>query len=350
MWIFILYNRVRIDSKNMSRKNERKKKMRKVIGLIVCLVMIFALVAACSDGGGGSSSGSGLIKVGIINNPPEESGYRAANVADMEAVFTEANGYEPQFFYSQTNDAQLNAARGFITEGVDYLLLSAADTDGWEAVLRDAKEADIGVFLFDRMINVPKDLFKAAVISDMANQGDLAMSWLNGLGRDDLKVVHIQGQMGSDAQRGRTGAFDREVAAGNMVKVLQQTASWSEDEAKSIVQSVINSGEEFNVIYAENDGMAAGAVAALQEAGITHGVGGDVIIIGVDANRWALREVLAGNWNLNVQCSPFQAQVIHEMIQGTRAIPADQIIISEERYFEAGVITQADIDKFGLGD
>ena len=33
-----------------------------------------------------------LIKVGIINNPPAESGYRAANVADFEKVFTEANG------------------------------------------------------------------------------------------------------------------------------------------------------------------------------------------------------------------------------------------------------------------
>ena len=322
------------------------KKMKKTIGILVCLVMIIGLVAACAGGGGGGAGSGGPIKVGIINNPPEESGYRAANVADMERVFTAANGYETQFFYSQTNDAQLNAARGFITDGVDYILLSAADTDGWEAVLRDAKEKGIGVYLFDRMINVPPDLYSAAVVSDMANQGDLAMSWLNGLGRNDLKVVHIQGQMGSDAQRGRTAAFDREVAAGNMEKVLQQTASWSEVDAKDIVQSVINSGVEFNVIYAENDGMAAGAVAALQEAGITHGVNGDVIIIGVDANRWALREVLAGNWNLNVQCSPFQAQVIHELIQGLRPI----IIISEERYFEAGVITQADIDRYGLGD
>ena len=323
--------------------------MKKALAVLLSLVFVFVMVAACGGSGEGGSSG-GPIRVGIINNPPEESGYRAANVSDMERVFSEANGYEPQFFYSQTNDAQLNAARGFITEGVDYILLSAAATDGWEAVLRDAKEADIGVFLFDRMINVSKDLFKAAVISDMANQGDLAMSWLNGLGRDDLKVVHIQGQMGSDAQQGRTAAFDREVAAGNMTKVLQQTASWDEVEAKNIVQSVINSGEEFNVIYAENDGMAQGAVAALQEAGISHGVNGDVIIIGVDANKFALREVLAGNWNLNVQCSPFQAQVIHEMIQGTRPIPADQIVISEERYFEAGVITQEDIDRYGLGD
>ena len=53
-----------------------------------------------------------------------------------------------------------------------------------------------------------------------------------------------------------------------------------------------------------------GAVAALDEAGITHGVDGDVIVMGFDCNKWALRELLAGKWNYDGQCSPFQASVI----------------------------------------
>ena len=88
-----------------------------------------------------------LIKVGIINNPPAESGYRAANVADFEKVFTEANGYAVSTFYSLKNDEQLNAATQFITDGVDYLLISAAATDGWDAVLASAKVAGVKVFL-----------------------------------------------------------------------------------------------------------------------------------------------------------------------------------------------------------
>ena len=59
------------------------------------------------------------IKVGVINNPPSESGYREANVKDMEAVFSAENGYELKTFYSIKNDEQLQAAQGFITEGVD---------------------------------------------------------------------------------------------------------------------------------------------------------------------------------------------------------------------------------------
>lgn len=293
-----------------------------------------------------------LIKVGIINNPPAESGYRAANVADFEKVFTEANGYAVSTFYSLKNDEQLNAATQFITDGVDYLLISAAATDGWDAVLASAKEAGIKVFLFDRMINTDESNYEAAVVSNMANEGTTAVEWLKAQKLDSYKVIHIQGAMGSDAQIGRTGALDAEFAAGTMTKVVQQTATWDEATAKQIVESVINSGEEFNVIYAENDGMAKGAVAALDEAGITHGVGKSVIVMGFDCNKWALRELLAGNWNYDGQCSPFQASVIADMIMKLEAgetLPSKKVI-SEERGFDATTITQADIDTYGLGE
>ena len=293
-----------------------------------------------------------LIKVGIINNPPAESGYRAANVADFEKVFTEANGYAVSTFYSLKNDEQLNAATQFITDGVDYLLISAAATDGWDAVLASAKEAGIKVFLFDRMINTDESNYEAAVVSNMANEGVTAVEWLKAQKLDSYDVIHIQGAMGSDAQIGRTAALDAEFAAGTMKKVVQQTATWDEATAKQIVESVINSGETFNVIYAENDGMAKGAVAALDEAGITHGVGKAVIVMGFDCNKWALRELLAGNWNYDGQCSPFQATVIADMIQKLQAAETltAKKVISEERGFDATTITQADIDTYGLGD
>ena len=293
-----------------------------------------------------------LIKVGIINNPPAESGYRAANVADFEKVFTEANGYAVSTFYSLKNDEQLNAATQFITDGVDYLLISAAATDGWDAVLASAKEAGIKVFLFDRMINTDPSNYEAAVVSDMSKEGVTAVEWLKAQKLDSYDVIHIQGAMGSDAQIGRTAALDAEFAAGTMNKVVQQTATWDEATAKQIVESVINSGEKFNVIYAENDGMAKGAVAALDEAGITHGVGKSVIVMGFDCNKWALRELLAGNWNYDGQCSPFQATVISDMIKKLEAgeTLTEKKVISEERGFDATTITQADIDTFGLGD
>ncbi len=298
----------------------------------------------------------GLIKVGVVNNPPSESGYREANVNDFTNVFTEENGYDAKFFYSIKNDEQLSAARQFITDGVDYLLISAAETTGWDAVLKDAKDNSVGVFLFDRMIDCDPDLFEAAVVSDMAQEGETAVNWLLSLDLPEYNVIHIQGAMGSDAQLGRTGALDEQFESGKMNKVVQQTATWDEGEAKKIVEAVINSKEPFNVIYAENDGMAKGAVAALDENGITHGVDKDVVVMGFDCNKWALRELLAGNWNYDGQCSPFQAQVISDMIQtlqngGTiEGLNDAKQIISVEKGFDAREITEEDIAAYGLGE
>ena len=319
--------------------------MKKSVIIAVALMCVASLFAAPKKK---AKAGDGKIKVGIINNPPSESGYRAANVKDFETVFTAAKGYDVKTFYSLKNDEQLNAASQFITDGVDYILLSAAATDGWSSVLKKAKKVGIKVFLFDRMINVKDDLYEAAVVSDMAKEGETAVAWLKAQNLKEYKVIHIQGAMGSDAQIGRTGALDAEFAKGTMKKVVQQTATWDEAEAKKIVESVINSKEDFNVIYAENDGMAKGAVAALDEAGITHGVNGKVVVMGFDCNKWALRELLAGNWNYDGQCSPFQASVIENMIK-TGKVPSKKII-SDEKGFDAKKITKADIDTYGLGD
>ena len=265
-------------------------------------------------------------------------------------MFSTENGYELLPFYSLKNDEQLQAARGFITDGVDVLLISAAETTGWDEVLKDAKEAGIKVYLFDRMITLDDDsLYEAAVVSDMPAEGTAAVAWLKAQGLDEYKVIHIQGAMGSDAQRGRTEALDAEFEAGTMTKVVQQTATWDENEAKKIVESVINSGEDFNVIYAENDGMARGAVAALDDAGITHGVNGKVVVMGFDCNKWALREVLAGNWNYDGQCNPFQAKVLDELIKSGEA-PAEKIIYSVEQGFDATNLTEDIILELGLGE
>ncbi len=292
-----------------------------------------------------------LIKVGIINNDPNESGYRTANDADLKAMFTEENGYDASFAYSLKNDEQIAAAQKFIQDEVDYLLLSAADTAGWDSVLQDANDAGINVILFDRTIDADPSLYVASIVSDMDKEGENAVNWLADQGLDEYDIIHIQGVMGSAAQQGRTKAVDDKCAAeDNWNLVEQQTAEWNAEKAQQIVQSVIDSGKKFNVIYAENDDMAKGAVAALDAAGITHGVNGDVIVMGFDCNEWALEELLDGDWNFDQQCNPFQASYIDEIIkklQNGETI-SEKVIVMDEKGFDASDITQDDVDTYGI--
>ena len=320
--------------------------MKKLIALLLALAMVFAL-CACANGG----KDDGVISVGIINNDPNESGYRTANDKDMKETFTEANGYKAEFFYSLKNEEQIAAAQKFVQDEVDYLLISAAGTAGWDTVLQDAKDAGIKVILFDRTIDADASLYEASIVSDMAKEGQTAVDWLAGQGLAEYNVIHIQGVMGSAAQIGRTGALDTMVAENdNWNLVTQQTAEWNAETAQQIVQGVIDSGAAFNVIYAENDDMAKGAVAALDKANISHGVGKDVIIMGFDCNKWALEELLAGNWNYDGQCNPFQADYIDTIIKDLEAgkAPAEKVVIMDEKGFDATTITQEDVDQYGI--
>ena len=306
--------------------------------------------SASTDTAADTSASGELIKVGIINNDPNESGYRTANDKDLKAMFTEENGYEASFAYSLKNDEQITAAQKFIQDGVDYLLLSAADTAGWDSVLKDAQDAGIRVILFDRTIDADASLYEASIVSDMAKEGQTAVDWLKGQGLSEYKIIHLQGVMGSAAQQGRSGALDEAVASDGWTLVTQQTAEWNAEKAQPIVQSVIDSGESFNVIYAENDDMAKGAVAALDKANISHGVGKDVIVMGFDCNKWALEELLNQNWNYDGQCNPFQASYIDDIIKTLESggTISEKTIIMEEKGFDAASITQEDVDKYGI--
>ena len=337
-----------------------KKFGKKLVASVLAATMSLGL-AACggaSDGGDSGateaaapSGGSGdVIKVGIINNDPNESGYRTANDKDLKAMFCAENGYEASFAYSLKNDEQIASAQKFIQDGVDYLLLSAADTSGWDSVLKDAQDAGIQVILFDRTIDADPSLYAASIVSDMDKEGEQAANWLKDQNLSEYNIIHLQGVMGSAAQQGRSGALDTLAKENGWNIVTQQTAEWNAEKAQQIVQSVIDSGEKFNVIYAENDDMAKGAVEALDKANISHGVGKDVIVMGFDCNKWALEELLAQNWNYDGQCNPFQAKYIDEVIKTLESggTPAEKTIIMEEKGFDATTIKQEDVDNYGI--
>ena len=352
--------------------------MKKVFCLLLAMCMVLAL-AACSGGGNNQSannqsannqppadtnqpaeggepaapaepSSGEPITVGVINNDPNESGYRTANDKAMRDTFTADNGYEATFYNNNDAAQQIATAQQMIQDEVDFLLLSPASTTGWDTVLQDAQAAGTQVILFDRMLEADESMYVAAVVSDMPAEGKTAVDWLAAQGLDEYNIIHIQGHMGSDAQLGRTGALDEKVAAeASWNYVAQQTADWDEATARTITQSVIDSGKAFNVIYAENNGMARGAVAALDANGITHGKDGDVIVMGFDSDTWAMEAVLNGSWNYMGLCNPLQAETVDRIIKDLVAgnAPSQKIIYTPEQGFDAATITQADVDTYG---
>lgn len=314
-------------------------------------VFCTALVLLVAFAGAVSAQGS-LIRVGIVNLPPEESGYRQANVEDMNAVFSRANGYDMKQTNTGDNSEQIAAAQGYIRDGVKYLLTSAANASGWDNVLKAAKTAGVTVFLFDRLIQTDASNYKAALVSDMAAEGTTAVNWLLSQKLPAYNVILIRGQMGSAAELGRSSALLKARDSGKVKIVADGTGgdSWSPEEARKVVEAAIAAGKDFNVIYAQNDGMAQGAVQALDAAGISHGKNGKVKIIGFDFNRFALRNVQAGYWDCDIQCSPRQAAEISgwiKTLESGKKSPTG-IVYQKEIYADTATITDELILSKGI--
>ena len=289
-----------------------------------------------------------LIRIGIVNLPPEESGYRQANVEDMNRVFSRENGYDSR----QTNTADVNeqmaAAMGYIRDGVDYLLISAAHASGWDDVLLAAKRAGVRVILFDRLIDTDPANYEVALVSDMEFEGQLATDWILNNVPEPRNVILIRGQLGSAAEIGRSAPLLKAAEEGKLNIVWDGTGgdTWSLEEARRVVEAAIAAGKDFNVIYAQNDGMAQGACQALEAAGISFGKDGKVKIIGFDFNRFALRNVQAGYWNADVQCNPRMASQIDGWIKSGNI--GEGIVYQEEIIVDTDTITDEIIEKYGI--
>ena len=111
----------------------KKWKIPAIIAVLLAVVIVL-LVWSPWKKHNETQNDDGMIRIGIINLDPSESGYRKANVRDMTETFTAGNGYNATFITASTVEEQREAASRLIDDRVRYMLISAADADGWDEV------------------------------------------------------------------------------------------------------------------------------------------------------------------------------------------------------------------------
>src|SRR2546423_1710576 len=130
-----------------------------------------------------------------------ESGWRAAetSVSKQEATNRKVNLKIADAQQKQEN--QIKAIRSFIAQGVDAIFLAPVVSTGWDAVLKEAKEAKIPVVLLDRDIDPSgKELYLTAVTSDSVHEGAVAGQWLaKTVGEKSCNIVELTPSMAGPA-------------------------------------------------------------------------------------------------------------------------------------------------------
>ncbi len=324
---------------------------------VVLLACTMAVVSGCSPFDPAAAAlqqektqvgSESLISVGF-SQLGSESIWRTANTNSVRETLTEENGYFLLYDNArQMQDKQIKALRSFISQRVDVIVFCPVRESGWETVLEEANEAQIPVIVLDRAISVSDaSLYTCFVGEDMREEGVKAGKWLEedlekrGLAKEEINIVVLQGTAESSAQIGRSGGFNAIAARhSNWHLTAQNGGDFTEAKGKEVMERFLREFDKIDVIVAQNDDMAFGAIEALEEAGIRPGK--DVTLISFDGSREALEYVAEGKINVDVECNPLSGTLLSSVIQRL----SDGQSVEKEYYMEEMVFTRDNVDEY----
>jgi len=262
-------------------------KLKKLLGAVAAVAISALALTGCAP----ADSGSGEIKIGA-SFPVLDAFLQ--KVADGMTAEAEAQGASIDIVAADNKvDTQLSQVENFIAQGVDAILVVAVDTSAAGPMTAAAQEAGIPLIYVNRK---PADLPAGVpyVGSQSLVSGTLEMEQLALLAGEKGNVVIMQGELTNEAALDRTkGCVDVVAKYPGMKVVETDTANWDRAQGQALMENWLQSGTEFNIVCANNDEMALGAILALKAAGKTLGVDG-VLVGGVDATADALASLEAG--------------------------------------------------------
>ncbi|MPQ32902.1 LacI family transcriptional regulator [Clostridium estertheticum] len=229
----------------------------------------------------------------------------AANDASINLDFREEG-------YNQKDQKQL--IRELIKKRVDIIAFSPFVKTGWDDVLFEAKNAGIPVILCDRSVDSDDSLWTCNIGSDFQEEGRRAARLLIEHFKDkEANIFELKGNIGSAPEIERELGFNEVIKDHHNYKIVAEgTGNFNLDEGKEVMKKFLNSkNQKINMVFALNDDMALGAIDAIKDAGLVPGK--DIIVIGIDATKQALRSIKKGEMYSTVECNPLLGPQLMKM-------------------------------------
>ncbi|MET7241783.1 galactofuranose ABC transporter, galactofuranose-binding protein YtfQ [Methylobacterium sp. EM32] len=280
----------------------RTHRLRRTHRLLLAATLLTGLAAPAASAAGLTV---GFSQIG------SESGWRAAETSVTKSEAQKRGVTLKIADAQQKQENQIKAIRSFVAQGVDAIFLAPVVATGWDAVLKEAREAKIPVVLLDRDIDPSgKDLYLTAVTSDSVHEGKVAGEWLaKTVGSKPCNVVELQGTVGASVATNRKKGFEQGIAATPTIKVVRsQTGDFTRSKGKEVMESFIKAeggGKSICAVYAHNDDMMVGAIQAMKEAGLKPGK--DILTVSIDGVPDIFKAMMAGEANASVELTPNMA-------------------------------------------
>jgi len=327
-----------------------KKRMLSVLGFVGAGVLALGL-AGCSggdagDGGDSGDSGSDLTTVGFVAVGPE-GGWRNANEQAIKDAFTEEAGFDLKYAPAASptdQKSQLDAFATFVNDEVDVILLTATEASGWDDSLELAQEAEIPVILLDRGVDASDDLYVTRIAPDNVKVAGSVGDWAVETYPEGASYYVLEGVPGLSVVNERNEGFDAAIEGQDgWNKIGAQTANWTADEGKSVIETVLKENPDLQFVFAQNDEMGIGAAAAVTAAGLVPGT--DVKIATIDGTTPALEALAAGDLSFVAQYNPFFGDLAVDAVNDALAgKTVEKTIVVPGETFDSAEAGQAAID------
>ena len=254
--------------------------MKKLLAILLAVAMVFSLAACGGSGGGGGAAASGDL-VGVAM-PTKDLQRWNQDGENMKAMLEKA-GYQVDLQYGANDIAtQVSQIENMIANGCKVLVIASIDGDSLGTVLAQAKEKNIPVIAYDRLIMNSDAVTYYATFDNWlvgTKQGEFIEEKL-GLkdGKGPFNIEFITGDPGDNNINfffdGAMSILQPYLDNGQLVcpsgqteKAVVATANWATDAAQARFENILaanySDGTPLHAVLASNDSTALGVENAL---------------------------------------------------------------------------------------
>lgn len=303
---------------------------KKILSAILLMVLSLSLIACSQDGKetgkdgndsketseGSSDTEKTDVKIGVAM-PTKDLQRWNQDGANMKAEL-ESAGYEVDLQYANNEIAtQLSQVENMITGGCDALVIASIDGSSLGTVLEKAKEEDIPVIAYDRLI------MESEAVSYYATFDNYMVGTIQGeFIRDALDLENQDGPFNIELFTGAPddnnarfffgGAFDvlepyiddgtLNVVSGQVGFEEVATQNWSTEEAQRRMENLITAyyadGTKLDAVLSSNDSVANGITNALIASGFE--ADNFPVLTGQDCDVTSVKNIKAGTQSMSI--------------------------------------------------
>nr|WP_258564268.1 multiple monosaccharide ABC transporter substrate-binding protein [Streptomyces himalayensis] len=288
----------------------------------VAAAMALTLTACGQSSEGGSEETKDSAKGGTIGIAmPTKSSERWIADGNNVVKDLESKGYKTKLVYGEDDpDQQVSQIENLITQGVKALIVAAIDNKSLNNVLQQAKDADIPVISYDRLILGTENVDYYASF-DNEKVGELQATYM--VEKLGLKDGSEKGPFNIELFAGSNDDNNTRYFFGGAMKVLQPyidkkqlvvksgqtkltqvtTLRWDGATAQRRMDDILTKSyktDEVDAVLSPYDGISIGILSALKSDGYGSKDKPLPVISGQDAEVASVKSIIAGEQSMTV--------------------------------------------------